>query len=137
MLNFKLKNLFLFSFYILVRISVNMIILVHIKKFRESNKILVNLGSFGHSILNTTAFFSVCGLKSICISVGSSYDRNKYFKELYKPNILIHYWLPRIKSHKVNLRVTTSLNIIKSIEKSLLIRVINSKSDFAAINLTP
>jgi putative glycosyltransferase (TIGR04372 family) len=130
MLNFKLKNLFLFSFYILVRISVNLIILVHIKKFRESNKILVNLGSFGHSILDTTAFFSVYGLKSICISVGSSYDRNKYFKELYKPNILIHYWLPRIKSHKVNLRVTTSLNIIKSIEKSLLIRVINSKIRF-------
>lgn len=130
MFNFKFKNLFLFFFKNLVRISINIIILVHIKKFRESNKILVNLGSFGHSIIDTSAFFSVYGSKSICISVGSSYDRNKYFKELYKPNILIHYWLPRIKKHKVNLRVTTSLSIINSIEKSLLIKVINSKIRF-------
>ena len=133
MLNFKLKNLFIFSLNNLVRISVNIIILVHIRKFRESNKILVNLGSFGHSIIDTTAFFSVYGSKSICISVGCSYDRNKYFKELYKPNILIHFWLPRIKSHKVNLRVTTSLSIIKFIEKSLLIRVVNSKIRFCCM----
>jgi putative glycosyltransferase (TIGR04372 family) len=130
MLNFKVKNLFIFFLNNLVRISVNIMILVHIRKFRESNKILVNLGSFGHSIIDTTAFFSVYGAKSICISVGSSYDRNKYFKELYKPNILIHFWLPRIKRHKVNLRVTTGLSIIKSIEKSLLIRVVNSKIRF-------
>ena len=130
MLDFKLKKLFLFFLNNLVRISINIIILVHIKKFRKSSKILVNLGSFGHSIIDTTAFFSVYGSKSICISVGSSYDRNKYFKELYKPNILIHFWLPKIKSHKINLRVKTGLSIIKSIEKSLLLRVVNSKIRF-------
>ena len=119
------KDLILFIYRNFVKIIVNLIILVNIRKIIDTNKIFVNFNSFGHSIIETSTFFRLYGSKSICISVGSSQDRNKYFRELYKPNILIHYWLPKIKANRIHLRVHTGLMIINSIEKSLLIQIFN------------
>lgn len=96
------------------------------KDFKQTNKIFVNLNSFGHSIVDTTSFFNVFGYKSICISVGSSLDRNKYFKELYKPYKLIHFWLPNIKYNRIQLRVKVGIAIQKSLDKSILLKKINS-----------
>jgi len=105
---------------------VNVIIVMKRKDFKQTNKIFVNLNSFGHSIVDTTSFFNVFGYKSICISVGSSLDRNKYFKELYKPYKLIHFWLPNIKYNRIQLRVKVGIAIQKSLDKSILLKKINS-----------
>jgi len=109
-----------------IRFLVNTIIVIKWKDFKQTNQIFVNLNSFGHSIIDTTSFFNVFGYESICISVGSSLDRNKYFKELYKPYKLIHFWLPNIKYNRIPLRVKVGLAIHKGLDKSIFLKKINS-----------
>ena len=124
-MKFLVVKVVLFCLDIVIRILVNLIIIVKLKTFKETNKIFVNFNSFGHSIIDTTAFFSVFGYKSVCISVGSFNDRNKYFKKLYKPYRLINFWLPNFELHRIHLRVKIGLAIQKSIEGSILLRILN------------
>jgi len=120
-----LSILLIINLEFIVKILINTIIVLKWKNFKQTNQIFVNLNSFGHSIIDTTSFFHVFGVKSICISVGSSQDRNKYFKELYKPYKLINFYLPNMKYNRIRLRVKVGNAIQKNLDKSFLLKKIN------------
>ena len=67
-------------------------------KFQKINTIFINSYSFGHSVIESTVFFETFGVNGLCLSVGNKSNRNYYFKDIFKPNILIHFWIPDVKT---------------------------------------
>jgi len=103
-----------------------LIIIRYISRFKKASNVFINSYAFGHSIIETSAFFSSYGKKGICISVGHKKNRNKYFKDLYKPNLLIHFWLPNIRPIQLYhaLRNRTHLIISDLLRDSPITRVL-------------
>jgi putative glycosyltransferase (TIGR04372 family) len=106
------------------------IILCNLSNFRKANKVFINSYAFGHSITESSIFFHEYGHRGVCISVGNRKNRNKYLKSLFKPYILIHFWLPSFSDiniyHALRLRVHDAISLY--FEKSKLMRVMLGKN---------
>jgi len=74
------------------------IVISNYRVFKKCEVLFINYYAFGHSVTDTSAFFSLFPDKGICISIGSNQNRNKYFKDLYKPCNLVFFWLPILGS---------------------------------------
>jgi hypothetical protein len=72
------------------------ILLLNYRNLRQKRFIFINSFAFGHSVIETSIFFGEFASKSLCISVGSKKHRNKYLSLLYKPFVVINFWLPNI-----------------------------------------
>ncbi len=84
-------------------------ILINITKFRKTTSVFINSYAFGHSITETSIYFSEYDKSGICLSIGNKHNRNYYFKELYKPSNLLHFRIPNFQDinlyHAVRNRV--------------------------------
>jgi hypothetical protein len=101
------------------------VVLSNLTKFRNSKIVFINSYAFGHSIIETSGFFQAYNKSSICISVGHRKNRNKYFKYVYAPQVLIHFWLPYFRAFDLNHKLKTKvhLTILNNLQTSWLLRV--------------
>ena len=99
-------------------------------KFQKINTIFINSYSFGHSVIESTVFFETFGVNGLCLSVGNKENRNYYFKDIFKPNILIHFWIPNVKTlvfyQAIRKRVHEVIEV--SMQNSKLIKLIIGKN---------
>ncbi len=99
-------------------------------KFQKINTVFINSYSFGHSVIESTVFFETFGVNGLCLSVGNKSNRNYFFKDIFNPNILIHFWIPDVKTLKyyqaIRKRVHESIDV--SMQNSKLIRLIIGKN---------
>ena len=102
------------------------LVTLNLLKFKKANVIFVNSYAFGHSVIETSVFFHEYGHKGVCISVGSRSNRNKYLKFLYKPYILLDFWLPNIKNINIYhaLRKVTHDRIESAFKNSKLLEIL-------------
>jgi putative glycosyltransferase (TIGR04372 family) len=124
------KNISKIIFSIFISLYLLLIIIYNLPNFRKTNKVFINSYAFGHSVTESSIFFYEYGYKAICISVGNRKNRNKYLKQLFRPYILIHFWLPSIKDINIyhGLRFRTHKNIDLFLQKSKLIKIILRKN---------
>ena len=127
--NINIFKIFLYSY---VSLNLFFIILFNLSNFRKANKVFINSYAFGHSITESSVFFHEYGHRGVCISVGNRKNRNKYLKSLFKPYILIHFWLPSLSDinvyHALRLRVHVAIS--SYFEKSKLVRIMLGKNHF-------
>ena len=123
--NFFINSLITFFISVVTSIVLNFIVLVNLNKFRNSKIVFINSYAFGHSIIEASAFFQVYKKSSICISVGHRKNRNKYFKYIYKPQTLIHFWLPYFRTNFFNhaLRKRVHSTISNDLQNSWSLRI--------------
>ena len=118
----------LVTFFISKMTSVVLLFIVsaNLNKFRNIRTVFINSYAFGHSIIETSIFFQIYSKSSICISVGHRKNRNKYFKHIYKPQILIHFWLPNFRRNHFNhaIRKRVHSTISNDLNNSWAIRMI-------------
>jgi|688.fasta_scaffold92779_2 hypothetical protein len=124
--NFFINSFITFFISIATSVALHFIVLANLTKFRNSKIVFINSYAFGHSIIEASAFFRVYNKSSICISVGHRKNRNKYFKYIYEPQILIHFWLPYFRINFFNhaLRKRVHSTILNDLNNSWLLRII-------------
>jgi hypothetical protein len=102
------------------------IIVCNLSKFKNANAVFVNSYAFGHSVTETSIFFHQYGHSGVCLSVGNRNNRNKYLKNMFKPFLLVHFWLPNIKDiniyHALRLRVHNVIDL--SLRESVLVKIL-------------
>ena len=111
---------------IVTSVVLHVIVFANLTKFRNAKIVFINSSAFGHSIIDSSAFFQVYNKASICISIGHRKNRNKYFKYIYEPQVLIHFWLPyfRTISFQYALRKKVHSTIFKKLQNSWSLRII-------------
>ena len=102
------------------------IVLANLTAFRNTKTIFINSYAFGHSIIDTSAFFQAYNKSGVCLSIGHRKNRNKYFKYIYAPQVLIHFWLPYFKSFDLNHKLKTKvhLTILNILQNSWSLRIV-------------
>lgn len=124
------KNFIKYVFNAIIFIYLLFIIIFNLSNFRQASKIFINSYAFGHSVIESSIFFYEYGPTGVCISVGNRKNRNKYLKLLFKPHVLLHFWLPSL--HNINIYQALRLRAHNTIEhflkKSKIIKVIIGKN---------
>ncbi len=124
------KSFIKYVFNAIIFIYLLFLIIFNLSNFRQASKIFINSYAFGHSVIESSIFFYEYGPTGVCISVGNRKNRNKYLKLLFKPHVLLHFWLPSL--HNINIYQALRLRAHNTIEhflkKSKIINVIIGKS---------
>jgi putative glycosyltransferase (TIGR04372 family) len=99
-------------------------------KLQKINTVFINSYGFGHSVIESTIFYELFGFNGLCLSVGNKTNRNYYFKDIFEPYVLIHFWVPNVKSlilyQAIRKRVHEIIEI--SLQNSKLIKLILGKN---------
>jgi putative glycosyltransferase (TIGR04372 family) len=123
------KNIFINIFNKIIFLYLLIIIICNLSNFRRANEVFINSYAFGHSIVESSIFFNQYGHRAVCISVGNRKNRNKYIRLLFKPYILIHFWLPFLNDINIyqalRLRVHNAVNLY--FKKSKIVRILLGK----------
>ena len=99
-----------------------LIFLKNRSRFKKTKVFFINFHAFGHSVKDTLNFFDAFGSSGVCISVGSSLERNKYIKKMVMPHILLNFWVPTWKYRNQSLRKIVGPKIIYILNNSFLFR---------------
>ena len=125
-LNILIRPLISFVVFRATSVIFFFIVLANLTAFRNTKTIFINSYAFGHSIIDTSGFFQAYNKSGICLSIGHRKNRNKYFKYIYAPQVLIHFWLPYFKSFDLNHKLKTKvhLTILNILQNSWSLRIV-------------
>lgn len=107
---------------LIIKFFLFLIFLKNRSRFKKTKIFFINFHAFGHSVKDTLNFFDAFGSNGVCISVGSSSERNKYIKDMIVPHILVNFWVPNLKYRNQLLRKIVGSKIVYILNNSFLLK---------------